>query len=216
MTHPESRKPRPMNMPVKRQGGFALLLGLLLVLVITVLGVFALNGSIMQERMAGNSRDYSVAFEASEIALRWGEAWLQSRAPKDRPFPCQTLMDDKANQNCTDPRQILESNLLGHDLEDRDPWKEYANAGGGGYWDSTNARPYGIDPATNKETSPKHEIPLVAEQPLFLMEQAYIDRDDLAGRPQQGRIFYRIHVAATGHRATTVVVGGSSVAKRYE
>lgn len=197
----------------RQQGGYVLLLGMILILVMTVFGVFAMKGSIMQERMAGNNRDYNVAFEASEMGLRWGEAWLQSRTPAERPFPCQTLMTS-VNENCTDPRQILDTNLLGHDLEDRNPWKEYND--GGGYWDKLNARPYGIDPATNTAVSPKQEIPGVKEQPLILMEQAFVDRDDLAGKPQQGRIFYRVHAAATGARASTIVVGGSSVAKRFE
>ena len=215
MLHSPTSRNGPRNLPRKRQHGFVLLLGLLLVLVITVLGVFALNSSMMQERMAGNNRDNNVAFEAAEIALRWGEAWLQSRTPVERPFPCQTLMADTAKQNCTNPRQILDSNLLGHDLEDRDPWKEFADSDGG-YWDSTNARPYGIDPMTNTQTDPKYEIAGVAEQPLILMEQAFVDRDDLAGRPQQGKVVYRVHAAATGARLSTVMVSESAVAKRYE
>ena len=62
------------------------LLGLILILVMTVFSVFAMNGSILQERMAGNQRDYKIAFEASEMGLRWGEAWLQSRHSGDTAF----------------------------------------------------------------------------------------------------------------------------------
>lgn len=208
------RRSAPRNFKSRRsQGGYALIIGLILLLVMAIFGVTAMRGSMMQERMAGNNRDYNVAFEANEMALRWGESWLQSRTPQERPFPCQTLISGEANENCTDPRQILDTNLLGHDLEDRNPWVEYK---GGGFWHEDNARPYGIDPATNTAVSPNQEIRGVKEQPLILMEQAFVDRDDLAGKPQQGRIFYRIHAAATGARASTVVVGQSSVAKRFE
>jgi type IV pilus assembly protein PilX len=192
-----------------RQGGFALVLGLILILVMTVFSVFAMNGSILQERMAGNQRDYKIAFEASEMGLRWGEAWLQSRTPITRPFPCQTLVKD-GSQNCNNPRQVLDGNLLGYALEDQDPWK------GANEWVPDNAREYGIDPDTNAATTPAYTIAGVARQPLILMEQAFVDRDDLAGNPQQGRVFYRVIAAGNGARQSTITIGESAVAKRYE
>ncbi len=200
---------RPMQGLPARQGGFALLLGLILILVMTVFSVFAMNGSILQERMAGNQRDYKIAFEASEMGLRWGEAWLQSRTPITRPFPCQTLVTDGA-QNCNNPRQVLEGNLLGYAIEDADPWS------GTGEWVPDNARDYGIDPDTNALTIPAYSIAGVARQPLILMEQAFVDRDDLAGNPQQGRVFYRVIAAGNGARQSTITIGEAAVAKRFE
>ncbi len=197
-----------------RHKGYALILGLLLILVMTVFSVFAMNGSILQERMAGNQLDHKRSFEAAEIALRWGEAWLQSRTPFNRPFPCRTLVQD-SNQNCNDSRQVLEVNLLAPGLEDLDPWAC------GDEW--SNARRYGEDPSLVTEVNCSDEVVetdwSVAEvhrQPRFLMEQAYVDRDDLAGNPQQGRIFYRIISSGMGSRTSSRTVVESKVAKRYE
>lgn len=64
--------------PVHRQCGAALLIALVLLLVLTILGVTAMQTTTMQERMAGNLRDRMVAFEAAEAALREGEAYLEA------------------------------------------------------------------------------------------------------------------------------------------
>lgn len=200
---------RPIHGMPAQQGGFALMLGLILILVMTVFSVFAMNGSILQERMAGNQRDYKVSFEASEMALRWGESWLQSRRPVTRPFPCMTLTVD-ATQNCNNPRQVLDGNLLSYNLEEQDPWS------GANDWIPDNSREYGINPDDNTAFDPPFVIPGVARQPLILMEQAFVDRDDLAGNPQQGRVFYRVIAAANGARQSTITIGESAVAKRYE
>ena len=55
------------------QQGAALIVALVLLLVLTVLGTAGLQDTTMEERMAGNFRDYSAAFDAAETALRMGE-----------------------------------------------------------------------------------------------------------------------------------------------
>lgn len=214
--------------PPQHQRGFTLLLGMILILVMTVFGIFALNNSILQARMSANYRDTKVSFEGAELALRWGETFLQSRTPTERPFPCQTLTTD-ANQNCANPRQVLASNLLvnnaataNDDLEERNPW-DCADA----YW--SNARYFGEDPegatacgtpsvdfANTDLTVTARGDRALAEQPRFIMEEAFVDRDDLAGNPQQGRVFYRVYAASTGERNTTISILESAVAKRFE
>jgi type IV pilus assembly protein PilX len=49
---------------------------MLILLVLTILGVAAMQMTRMQERMAGNSRDSSLAFQGSEAALRDAERRL--------------------------------------------------------------------------------------------------------------------------------------------
>jgi type IV pilus assembly protein PilX len=58
----------------KRQQGAALIIGLIILVVLTLIGVQAMRSSIVQERMAGNMRERNVAFQAAEAALRVGEA----------------------------------------------------------------------------------------------------------------------------------------------
>jgi type IV pilus assembly protein PilX len=58
------------------QGGSALIVGILLLLVVTVLAVSGMRSTVMQERMSGNLHDRNLAFQAAEAALRDAEAFL--------------------------------------------------------------------------------------------------------------------------------------------
>lgn len=60
------------NLPASQRGA-TLLVGLIMVLLITIIGLAAIRGSGLQEQMAGNMRDLHVAFEAAEAALNEGE-----------------------------------------------------------------------------------------------------------------------------------------------
>ena len=59
--------------------GAVLLVCLMLLLAVTVLGVAAMSSSTLQERMAGGARDYNVAFQSAEAALRVGEAYVREQ-----------------------------------------------------------------------------------------------------------------------------------------
>lgn len=56
------------------QRGAILIVSLLLLLVMTIIGVFAMRGTTLEERMAGNLRDRDLAFQAAEAALREAES----------------------------------------------------------------------------------------------------------------------------------------------
>lgn len=58
---------------LKQQRGAVLLVGLIMLLLLTIIGMASIRGSDLQERMAGNMRDRSLAFDAAETALRRGE-----------------------------------------------------------------------------------------------------------------------------------------------
>jgi len=53
-----------------RQRGAALIVGLVLLVVITLVGIGAMQSTTLQEKMAGNLRDSNMSFQASEAALR--------------------------------------------------------------------------------------------------------------------------------------------------
>lgn len=59
-----------------RQRGMTLIVGLIMVLLMTLVGMAAIRGSSMQELMAGNMRDRNLAFQAAEAGLRAGENLL--------------------------------------------------------------------------------------------------------------------------------------------
>lgn len=55
-----------------REGGFVLATALIMLFVLTMLMVSTMRANVMEERMASNSRDWNVAFQAAEAALRDG------------------------------------------------------------------------------------------------------------------------------------------------
>ena len=58
---------------IQRQRGAALIVSLILLLVMTLLGVSAMQTNMLEEKMAGNFRDRDLAFQAAEAALRYAE-----------------------------------------------------------------------------------------------------------------------------------------------
>ena len=62
--------------PIKSQHGAVLLIGLIMLLLLTVIGMASIRGTDLQERMAGNARDHNLAFQASEAAVRSAESYL--------------------------------------------------------------------------------------------------------------------------------------------
>lgn len=58
---------------VRHEQGAVLLTGLAFLLVLTMLGISAMSINALEERMAGNSRDLNIAFQAAESGLRDAE-----------------------------------------------------------------------------------------------------------------------------------------------
>jgi type IV pilus assembly protein PilX len=52
------------------QTGAVLIVSLLFLVILTILGITAMSGTTLEHRMAGNTRDYAVAMQAAEAALR--------------------------------------------------------------------------------------------------------------------------------------------------
>jgi type IV pilus assembly protein PilX len=71
------------NMPHQQRGAL-LIVGLVMVLLMTIVGMAAIRGTGLQENMAGNMRDRNASFQAAESALREGEAIV---APINRVLP---------------------------------------------------------------------------------------------------------------------------------
>lgn len=61
-----------------RQRGVALFISLVLLLVLTIIGVSAVQTTSLEERMARNTHDSVLAFQAAEAALREAESFLQA------------------------------------------------------------------------------------------------------------------------------------------
>jgi len=62
----------------KQQAGVVLVISLIMLLLLTLIGVTSMQVTLLEEKMAGNSKDKSVAFEAAEAALRDAEKDIRS------------------------------------------------------------------------------------------------------------------------------------------
>jgi len=56
-----------------RQGGAVLVASLIILLVMTIIGITAMQATTMDEKMVGNMRDLGIALHAAESVLREGE-----------------------------------------------------------------------------------------------------------------------------------------------
>lgn len=61
----------------RRPRGAVLAVSLLLLLILTLIGVSAMRGVTMEERMAGNTTDFNVALQGAEAGLRDAEDLLE-------------------------------------------------------------------------------------------------------------------------------------------
>ena len=68
------------SQPLARQKGAALILALIFLLLMTLLSTSSMRTSTMQERMAGNTRDWNLGFQSAEAALREAEEFLRDTA----------------------------------------------------------------------------------------------------------------------------------------
>ena len=69
---------KPRHSAYQRQRGVVLVTGLIFLVILTLFGVTALTNTLLEERMAGNTRDQEVAFQAAEAALRDAETFLEA------------------------------------------------------------------------------------------------------------------------------------------
>ncbi|MDD2879027.1 MAG: PilX N-terminal domain-containing pilus assembly protein [Rhodoferax sp.] len=75
-THHFMRSQQP-----QRQRGAALIISLILLVIMTLLGLAGIRGITQEERMANHSLDRSLAFQATEAALRDVEQLVEANKP---------------------------------------------------------------------------------------------------------------------------------------
>jgi len=186
------------NTPGKsRQSGTALITSLLLLLVLTVLGIIMMRTSVMQERMAGNTRDLNMALQGGEAGLRYGEAVLAALPSSPTPIPspaapCTVVCDiGVVPMAITDPAQF--------------DWTSVSNAtqyGQGGIAGSLSGAA-----GSGK----------LKEEPRYTLEYAGFIPDNAEG-PQtwaDGRVVFQVTSRSTGGSGMTNTVVRSTYARRF-
>jgi type IV pilus assembly protein PilX len=104
----------PLNRAHAQQGA-ALITALLLLVVLTILGLSVMQMSRVQEKMAGNTRDINIGFEAAEAALRNAEALIDQKVsapigcPADPP-PCAFWQKGTVGDVASQPAQWWKDN----------------------------------------------------------------------------------------------------------
>jgi type IV pilus assembly protein PilX len=68
------------QMPLPRQQGVALVVALVLLVLVTLVGLAAIRGTTMQQKMASNLYDREIAFQNTEAAMRVAAATIQSNS----------------------------------------------------------------------------------------------------------------------------------------
>lgn len=104
----------------RSQRGAILFLSLILLLVMTMLILGSVRGTVMQERMASNLYDRSLAFQAAEAALREAERWVLENPPNPAAGACD------GNGNCGTPDPVAPPVW-----EDEDNWDDAHSADDG-------------------------------------------------------------------------------------
>jgi type IV pilus assembly protein PilX len=73
-----SKTQKQFQVSPRSQSGAVLVIGLIMLLLITIIGMASVRGTNMQEIMAGNMRDRNLAFQTAESGLRIGEATIET------------------------------------------------------------------------------------------------------------------------------------------
>lgn len=179
---------RTFSFSNKMQSGAVLVVSLIILLLMTIIGVTAMQTTVLEEKMAGNTRDLSAAFDASESALRVGERWIDGLTPP-KPDPVAA---------CTAPCNQTVWDLVAA----LDP------TSGASTWDTANVRAAYATPV----------IPAVATQPEYYVEHELFAPDSLnlgTHNDNAGRDLYRVTARGTGGTATTQAIMRTTYARRF-
>jgi type IV pilus assembly protein PilX len=83
----------------KQQSGIVLVIGLIMLLLLTLIGLTAMKVTSTEEKITGNFRNHNIAFQAAESALREAEALIDSGGGSFNPF----RLSNGPFQNTTSP-----------------------------------------------------------------------------------------------------------------
>ncbi len=164
--------------PYQRQCGAVLFVSLIILLLMTIIGVSAMQNTTMQEKMAGNLRDANLAFQAAESALRDAENYIANTASLPI-FASDCGSASNSNNGLCLP--IVPSSTS---------YPQWENVS---YWSNTDkTRCYGA--GTNAA-----QLSLVSKQPRYMAEEIAIPPLDPTEPPD---IRYRITAQGYGGAAT--------------
>lgn len=179
-----------MKMPHKQQG-IALVMSMIMLLMMTLLGLSAMKTSLMEEKMAGNSRDVELAFQAAETALRDAEIWIANQV--NEPVDTSTGTNRVWTLDTMDP-----------DTTNAVSWWQERNQ----VWWLASAEPYGAS-INNVNTVPHSVI----EYKQFIPDTLLIGGSSSSS--DEGMTYYQVTAKGTGGSDQARVLIQSTTARRY-
>ncbi|MCF6202975.1 MAG: PilX N-terminal domain-containing pilus assembly protein [Methylococcaceae bacterium] len=75
---------KKIKVKIVNQSGVVLVVSLIMLLLLTLIGVSGMQTTALEEKMASNSRDQNIAFQAAEAALRAGELFIENAVSSDK------------------------------------------------------------------------------------------------------------------------------------
>jgi type IV pilus assembly protein PilX len=160
------------------QQGVVLIVALLFLIMLTVIAISSSNLATVEERMARNSRDYNIAFQAAEAALRDAEADIRGDGPSPRT-PKRISGITGFTTACT---AGLCGTSTGAEMTTR-PWEATGNyltdtTKSVAYGYQTGALPLALTNQSNESVTPapaKIKVGGVSRQPRYLVE-GFLDK----------------------------------------
>jgi len=180
-----------------QQSGVVLVISLIMLLLLTIIGVTAMRVTGLEEKMAGNSKDQNVAFQAAEVSLRDSEAWLASQ-----------VTEPEANATGSNQIWILNTVLLDPNQGDATNWWQESNRDHA--WWQANAIPF--------SASPPPLLSPATTSPYSIIELKQYVSDTLVlgtGNAQGGLTYYQVTARGTGGSDLSKTLLQSTTIRRY-
>ncbi|MET0533464.1 MAG: PilX N-terminal domain-containing pilus assembly protein [Steroidobacter sp.] len=184
-----------------RQHGAVLVVSMLLLLVITVLALGASQSTRLQERMAGSQRNYDLAFQSAEAAIRAGERMVDPASMAAPPLPCAAITNP--------PCRVYERGYLNNTVSYADQAFQSRE------WWTARAQNYGT---TTNLISGAAGDGLAKRDPQFYVEEVEEVADALSippTGPPPSRVYYRIVARGEGGTDNSQVVIHSTYVRRF-
>lgn len=193
-------KSKPVTAKRNKQRGAILVFCLVFLAILTVMGTTGMETTILEERMSANMRDYNLAFQSAESALKNAEAWLvlQDILPVTSGDGSTIVW----NEDAADP-----------DATDGKFWWDHANIDAD-WWTEQDG---GGDIAGKVALA---GVADVAWQPVYVIEQYRTVTSGQSigiggGENTVPRIFHRITARGAGVNANTTVRLQSTFVQSY-
>lgn len=114
---------------LRRQKGASLIVVLVLLIAMTLIGVFVLRGTLLEEQMSASVLDRSLAFQSAESALREAEAAIHTARQAGNAIGFNCARDDASTPVCpTLPANAYTGNVAGCAANSQSCWVTASSA----------------------------------------------------------------------------------------